>query len=606
MREGPALPACEAACRERLGLGPGDDLPGPWLEGIALTVSPRPPAAARRSAERAAARVLGSAWRRSWRLVPSGPAAFDLVPRPPPGWSCGSAWELARRLAAQRGVEGAEPEFVLFVANGEALAEPPASGECEPPGERHLPATDPPAFEWALEMVRARDAWATARGEGVAVAHPDTGWLAHPELLPLGEGGPVDTARDRDFVADDDDARAELGDDDPFPGGPGHGTATASVIASPEGPQGGGYAGFVTGIAPGASLVPLRVGLGVVHFSTRRLRKALAYAAALPAPRGGGPAPGGPLPVVSLSLGAPFPSRSLERSVAEAVARGLVLVAAAGNAVPFGAVVWPARLPGVIAVAAANARRAPWRPSSRGPRVDVTAPGESVWRAHVVARRDELRWCVGRSSGTSYATALVAGACALWLSHHGPARLRERYGGGLGEAFRAVLRASASSDHRLPAGQFGAGLLDAAALLETPLPDPREVEAARRAREAALPAGARAASRGRERGRAATPPPRPVAILAGLLPGLPPAELRRGVAALLPAGGRSLEDTLDAVGDELAFALAIRPHLLRRLGACCRRAAGAPLRERRAAFAGLRRRLAAADVSDSLAAALGD
>jgi thermitase len=588
------MPLGEAACRERLGLGPGDDLPGPWLEGIAVTVAPRPAAAARHAVERAAARVFGASWRRAWRLVRSGPAGFDLVPRRP-GPACGAAWDLARRLRSEPGIADAEPQFVLFVANAEALLQ----DECEPPSEEHLPETDPPAFEWALEMVRARAAWATARGEGVAIAHPDTGWLAHPELLPLDEGGPVDTTLDHDFVADDDDAGAELCEDDPLPGGPGHGTATGSVIASREGQQGGDYAGFVSGIAPGASLVPLRVGLGVVHFSTRRLRKALDYAGDPSAWRRDPPSPADPLPVISLSLGTPFPSRCLEHHVAKAVARGHVLVAAAGNWVPFGAVVWPARFPGVIAVAAANARRARWRPSSRGRRIDIAAPGESVWRAHVLGDREELRWCVGRSSGTSYATALVAGACALWLSHHGPAQLRERYGAGLGEAFRAVLRASASDQHHLPAGQFGAGILDAAALLEAPLPDPPAILATLRAR--AGDGTSRAV-----RARRAAPAPRPIAILSGLLPGVLPAELRRGVAALLRTEGRAFEDVLADVGDELAFALAIRPHLLRRLGACCRRAAGASLRERRAAFAGLRRRLAAAGVSDSLAAALGD
>ena len=74
-----------------------------------------------------------------------------------------------------------------------------------------------------------------------------------------------------------------------------------------------------------------------------------------------------------------FPGFGTQRAIQRALDAGTIVLAAAGNEVGF--VVFPAAFDEVIAVAASNIRDEPWSGSSHGPAVDITAPGESVWRA---------------------------------------------------------------------------------------------------------------------------------------------------------------------------------------------------------------------------------
>jgi serine protease len=132
--------------------------------------------------------------------------------------------------------------------------------------------------------------------------------------------------------------------------------------------------------------------------------------------------------VISISAGGLW-SWALARAVRDATRRGVVIVAAAGNHVR--TVVWPARFPDVIALGATDRDDQPWRGSSRGPRVALTAPGVAVPCAKAGGG---LR----PGTGTSYATALTAGAVATWLSFHGRDRLLAMYGPrGLADAARA-------------------------------------------------------------------------------------------------------------------------------------------------------------------------
>jgi thermitase len=193
------------------------------------------------------------------------------------------------------------------------------------------------------------------------VGHPDTGYTPHPEIagprLRIGDG--------YDFEDDRQDAR------DPLAGGllrhPGHGTSTSSLIISAKGLQAGSAGpAFVSGTAPGASLIPIRATKSVVLWSMSRLTRAIHHAV----DRGAH--------AISISLGGPVPSIALHNAVREAESRGVIVLCAAGNQVRF--VVFPAAFDEAM----------PWPPAasttSRGPvraatAVDITAPGSSVRRA---------------------------------------------------------------------------------------------------------------------------------------------------------------------------------------------------------------------------------
>ena len=97
--------------------------------------------------------------------------------------------------------------------------------------------------------------------------------------------------------------------------------------------------------------------------------------------------------VVNISLVGPD-DRVLRRMIEAMHARGHVLVAAAGNDGPAAAALFPAAYPGVIAVAAVDAKRRPLPESAAGAHIDICAPGV------IDATRD------GR--GTSFAAPLVA------------------------------------------------------------------------------------------------------------------------------------------------------------------------------------------------------
>lgn len=162
--------------------------------------------------------------------------------------------------------------------------------------------------------------------------------------------------------------------------------------------------------------------------------------------------------VINMSLGsaadgedahAAPPHRAVVRY---AVARGCVLVAAAGNSGQR-QMFYPAALPEVIAVGSVDALGHRSRFSTWGPQVALCAPGEGVAG---VGRRGYQT-----SSGTSFASPFVAGAAALLV-----ARARRRGQPLDGARVRALLCGSARA---LPGGageETGAGLLDCMAAIE--------------------------------------------------------------------------------------------------------------------------------------------
>jgi hypothetical protein len=170
-----------------------------------------------------------------------------------------------------------------------------------------------------------------------------------------------------------------------------------------------------------------------------------------------------------MSLGGVGFSPALRAAIDAAIADGIIVLAAAGNYV--GIVVTPASYHEVIAVAASTVADQPWSGSSHGPLVDVTAPGQSVHVARAIKDHGDNRYDTRQSSGTSFAVALTAGVAALWLAHHGRDTLIARYGkGNLQAVFADLLRRTARRPAGWQSGEYGAGIVNADALLAAPLP----------------------------------------------------------------------------------------------------------------------------------------
>ncbi len=341
-----------------------------------------------------------------------------------------------------------------------------ASSGGEPPG---LSPEEQAAIDdnWALRETRAIEAWQLVRargrepGEGVLIAQPDTGASPHPELQPSSDGhSPLRWDLARDFVDGDDDP--QHGFDNPLMlPAHGHGTETSSVIVSPLGCPlaGSSETPCVTGAAPAASVVPLRISDTVVLVSGDTAAEAVDYAVEIGAH------------VISISMGGVTPMPALETAIENARAAGIIVVAAAGNGTGI-IVVAPSTFDGVVCVAGITPDIEPWSTSARGPRVDISGPAVDVRYARVTEQGGALAYGIGLAQGTSDATALTASAAALWLSYHGRDALLERYGAaGIPVVFRSLLTEyGVSVPPRWPESNWGAGVLDMVALLEAPLP----------------------------------------------------------------------------------------------------------------------------------------
>ena len=358
-----------------------------------------------------------------------------------------SPFELGYAIADATGAVTAEPELgtAFFLA-------PPGDGAAE--GTEGLLSgcwvdekEDPTAKQprWAVKKIKATEAWTLApkpggkaKGEGIRVFQPDTGVANHAEL----EAGMLDTALAYDFIDNKKGAVDPLDDQ----GNPGHGTGTASVVASRE-------SGTIAGSAPLATLVPLRAVTSVVVFDHGRVAAAVEYARRKHAQ------------VITMSLGGAW-SSALRAAIGRAIADGIIVMAAAGNCVGF--VVWPARYEEVIAVAGYNIKDQPWIGSCSGDAVNVTAPAEFVPRANRAPQNGGSATDVRGGQGTSFAVALTAGVAALWLGHFGVAAIKQalKLGETVQDRFITLLKQTSWQPPDFDTESFGAGIIDAAKLLK--------------------------------------------------------------------------------------------------------------------------------------------
>ncbi len=290
-------------------------------------------------------------------------------------------------------------------------------------------------YQWHMRQIGMPAAWKQGNGKGAVVAVIDTG------VTKVGDLADTKFVPGYNFVANN----ANAADDH------GHGTHVAGTIAESTNNKIG-----VTGVAYGASIMPLKVLSAQGSGSMAGISQAIRWAADHGAN------------VINMSLGGGRSMAPMAKAIKYAHDKGVVVVAAAGND-GHGRVSYPARYPGVLAVAATQQDEATTFYSNWGPEVDLAAPGGNTRGnaqggvlQHTIVPGDIKRTDYLWFMGTSMASPHVAGVAALVV--------------GAGVTKPAAVEEILLSTARKPAGRdsaagarvddhYGAGIVDASAAL---------------------------------------------------------------------------------------------------------------------------------------------
>jgi hypothetical protein len=281
-------------------------------------------------------------------LVDGTVGLFRIIDRRP-------ADAVRRELAADTRVKSVQPNF-RYVLQDQKKA--PTEGD---PGQ------------YAVAQLRLPQAHTLARGMNVTIAVIDSGIdVKHPELA--------------NSVADSFDA---LGSKE----GPHvHGTGIAGAIVA--------HARLI-GSAPEARLLAIRAfgtASGAAESTSYVILKGLDYAVEHGAQ------------IVNMSFAGPK-DPMIERGIAATAARGILLVAAAGNAGAKSPPLYPAANPNVIAVSGTDAQDRLFPASNRGNYIAIAAPGADIF----LPAPDEKYQI---NSGTSFSAAYVSGIAALIMERN--------------------------------------------------------------------------------------------------------------------------------------------------------------------------------------------
>ena len=302
---------------------------------------------------------------------------------------------MVRALEGDAVVASAQPNYMFTLQ--QSNAEPVAEGE---------------SAQYALAKLHLPQAHAIAKGDGMLVAVIDSAIDGRSPDLAGSIAGTFDTLT------------TPMKPDK-------HGTAIAGLIA--------GH-GKLMGAAPDAKIIAVRAfdpAGQTVQGTTFNILKGIDWAAA------------GGARIINMSFAGPS-DPAIHRSIVAAHKKGIVLVAAAGNAGAKSPPLYPAADPEVIAVTATTVADTLFAQSNRGRYIDVAAPGDQI-----LVALPGGGYAV--SSGTSYSAAEVSGIIALMLQREptltpdkvrqillatandlGPKGRDSQFGAGLADAYRAL------------------------------------------------------------------------------------------------------------------------------------------------------------------------
>ncbi len=304
---------------------------------------------------------------------------------------------VAQRLLAEGTVLSVQRNFIIKLQQAETARDDPG--------------------QYAIGKLHLTEAHAVTRGEDVRIAVINSGIdVAHPELA----GAIVGTY---------DALRSTEGPHT-------HGTGIAGAIAARS---------RLLGSAPSARLLAIRAFGATTNGAESTsfvVLKGLNYAVEQGAQ------------IINMSFAGPK-DPLLERGLAAAAKRGIILIAAAGNAGPKSPPLYPASDRNVIAVSATDSADKLFDASNRGNHLALAAPGVDL----LLPSPDE-KYQV--ASGTSFAAAYVSGLAALIV---------ERNPGVAPEVVRRILTDTAQDlGPRGKDDQFGAGLANALGAVQAARP----------------------------------------------------------------------------------------------------------------------------------------
>jgi hypothetical protein len=337
---------------------------------------------------------------RSLGLTPLETQTFALTGRTLQRWRIDGSHSVAsilRALSAYVRISAAQPNYLYLLQQGA-----PALTRAQAPDDGSAP--------YMVAKLHLVEAHHISTGDNVLVAvidskidtsHPDLAGVVTAEFDALGGSAPPHL----------------------------HGTGIAGAIAAHS---------KLIGVAPNVKLLAARVFSGSgesAQGTSFNILRGLDWAA------------GNNARIVNMSFAGPNDTM-IRNMIAKASARGMVLVAAVGNAGPRSAPLYPAAYTGVIGVTATDAMDNLLPQANRGRQVAVAAPGVDV----LVPAPDANYQVI---TGTSVAAANASGVAALLLARN-PALSPV--------AVKNILTSTAHSLSR-PTRDVGAGEIDALAAL---------------------------------------------------------------------------------------------------------------------------------------------
>ncbi|NVI92450.1 S8 family serine peptidase [Actinomadura sp. BRA 177] len=255
-------------------------------------------------------------------------------------------------------------------------AAPAAPANCNPPAgvmtKRQLDQNGQP---WAQRILNIGAAHERATGRGIKVAVVDSGvTAANPQLAgKVLKGVDLTKTGAKDCL--------------------GHGTWVAGIIAAKQ-----GVSPFY-GVAPDARIIPIKFAAQASGVDSGLAAKGIDEAVRLGAD------------VINVSTQSMGDDPRLRKSVEDALAKGVVVVAAAGNIDPekgnVPGLMYPGAYPGVISVGAVGQDGQVTTFSNPATPVSVIAPGKDI-----VTTAPDGTYAVAEQ-GTSFATPFVSGLAAL-------------------------------------------------------------------------------------------------------------------------------------------------------------------------------------------------